>query len=171
MDTTVSEVLRFVEENGVKFVRLVFCDIFGAQKNIAIMPSQLRRAFGQGVSFDASAVRGFLDVTESDLFLVPDPGTLSVLPWRPAQGRVVRFFCGIRYPDGRPFEGDGRGLLAEAAARAGREGFTCKFGPECEFYLFTTDEEGYPTRTRTTARATATSRPATGGRTCAGRSA
>ena len=147
MDTTVSEVLRFVEENGVKFVRLVFCDIFGAQKNIAIMPSQLRRAFGQGISFDASAVRGFLDVTESDLFLVPDPGTLSVLPWRPAQGRVVRFFCGIRYPDGRPFEGDGRGLLAEAAARAGREGFTCKFGPECEFYLFTTDEEGYPTRT------------------------
>ena len=82
MDTTVSEVLRFVEENDVKFVRLVFCDIFGAQKNIAIMPSQLRRAFGQGISFDASAVRGFLDVTESDLFLVPDPGTLSVLPWR-----------------------------------------------------------------------------------------
>lgn len=121
MDTTVSEVLRFVEENGVKFVRLVFCDIFGAQKNIAIMPSQLRRAFGQGISFDASAVRGFLDVTESDLFLVPDPGTLSVLPWRPAQGRVVRFFCGIRYP-GRQAVRGGRARAARRGRRAGGAG-------------------------------------------------
>ena len=130
MDTTVSEVLRFVEENGVKFVRLVFCDIFGAQKNIAIMPAQLRRAFGQGVSL--RRVRGARlsgRGRRATCFLVPDPGTLSVLPWRPAQGRVVRFFCDIRYPDGRPFEGDGR-----AAARRGRRAgggeraITCKFG-------------------------------------------
>ncbi|MDD3429026.1 MAG: glutamine synthetase family protein [Oscillospiraceae bacterium] len=147
MNYAVHEVLQFVEENDVKFIRLTFCDIFGMQKNIAIMPSQLARAFEQGISFDASAVRGFMNVAESDLFLVPDPGTLAVLPWRPAQGRVVRFFCNILYPDGTPFEGDGRRILKDAAERAQKQGYSCKFGPECEFYLFETNEQGYPTYT------------------------
>ena len=95
MNCTASEVLQFVRENDVKFIRLAFCDIFGRQKNISIMPAELPRAFESGISFDASAIRGFLNVEESDLFLVPDPATLSVLPWRPTHGRVVRMFCNI----------------------------------------------------------------------------
>ena len=85
MDTTMSEVVQFIQENDVKFIRLAFCDIFGNQKNIAIQPTELTRAFEYGIHFNASALRGFLNVDASDLLLFPDPATLSVLPWRPAQ--------------------------------------------------------------------------------------
>ena len=117
MDTTMSEVVQFIQENDVKFIRLAFCDIFGNQKNIAIMPTELERAFEQGIHFNAAALRGFLNVEASDLLLFPDPATLSVLPWRPAQGRVVRFYCDIRYPDGTPFEGDPRQVLARTVEK------------------------------------------------------
>lgn len=147
MHYTMKEAARFIEENDVKFIRLAFCDIFGIQKNISIMPAQLPRAFEEGVSFDACAVRGFLNVEESDLFLVPDPATLSILPWRPSQGRVVRFFCDIRRPNGTPFEGDARHILREAQNRLHRRGYACRVGPECEFYLLRTNENGDPTMT------------------------
>ena len=144
MDTTMSEVVQFIQENDVKFIRLAFCDIFGNQKNIAIMPTELERAFEQGIHFNAAALRGFLNVEASDLLLFPDPATLSVLPWRPAQGRVVRFYCDIRYPDGTPFEGDGRHLLREANRRARRAGYSLTMGTASEFYLFELDENGQP---------------------------
>ena len=108
MDYTMAEVLQFIQENDVKFIRLAFCDIFGIQKNISIMPNELPRAFKTGISFDASVVKGFMNVEESDLFLCPDPATLAVLPWRPSHGRVVRFLCDIKNPGGVLFEGDGR---------------------------------------------------------------
>lgn len=145
MDYTIDEVLQFVEENDVRFVRLTFCDMFGYPKNIAIPASRLSYAFQHGVSFDASVVEGFMNVEESDLFLHPDPATLAVLPWRPQQGRVVRLFCDIKYPDGRPFEADGRYLLKKAVAYAARRGYECRTGAECEFYLFLCDDEGNPT--------------------------
>lgn len=146
MDSTQQEILQFVEENDVKFVRLAFCDLFGRLKNISIMAEELPRAFADGISFDASAVRGFMQVEESDLFLSPDPSTLSILPWRPQQGRVVRMFCDILHPDGRPFAGDGRAVLRQAIQRCQSHGFRCQIGPECEFYLFETDSEGNPTQ-------------------------
>ncbi len=147
MTYTMKEVLQFVKENDVKFIRLAFCDILGVQKNISIMPDELDRAFESGISFDASAISGFLNVENSDLFLYPDPSTLSILPWRPQQGRVVRFFCDIKHPDGRDFEGNTRNILRLAVKRAARLGFECKIGSECEFYLFETDEKGNPTDT------------------------
>ncbi len=147
MNNTVEEVLQFVRENDVKFIRLSFCDVFGAQKNISIMPNELERAFEHGITIDAAAVQGFLNLEESDLFLIPDAGTLSFLPWRPAQGRVVRFFCDIRRPDGVPFEGDGRAILKAAVQECAEKGYVCKIGAECEFYLFLTDEAGTPTDT------------------------
>lgn len=145
MNHTMTEVLEFINENDVKFIRLAFCDIFGNQKNISIMPEELPRAFDYGISFDASAISGFMNVEESDLFLVPDPVTLSVLPWRPSHGRVVRFFCDIKHPDGRPFEGDGRNILRKSILNAEAMGYSCKIGSECEFYLFQMDDKGLPT--------------------------
>lgn len=145
MNYTMTEVLEFIKENDVKFIRLAFCDIFGTQKNISIMPDELPKAFEYGISFDASAISGFMNVEESDLFLVPDPGTLSVLPWRPSNGRVVRFFCDIKHPDGTSFEGDGRSILKKAVRDAEALGYSCKIGAECEFYLFQLDEKGLPT--------------------------
>ncbi len=140
------EITQFVADNDVKFIRLAFCDIFGTQKNISIMPRELSRAFEKGISFDASSVRGFMNIEASDLLLFPDPRTLSILPWRPSQGRVVRFFCDIRYPDGRPFEGDGRHMLRQAHDDIKKLGYSVKIGTECEFYLLQNDENGLPTK-------------------------
>ena len=145
-DYTYREVMQYISENDVKFIRLAFCDIFGKQKNISIMPRELSRAFEEGISFDASAVRGFMNIEMSDLLLFPDPTTLSILPWRPSQGRVVRFFCDIKYPDGTPFEGDGRQVLRQAQEDMRRLGYSVKIGTECEFYLLRQDENGLPTK-------------------------
>ena len=145
MKSTAKEVLEFVKENEVEFIRLSFCDIFGAQKNISIMADELESAFETGVSFDAHSIRGFREITKSDLLLFPDPATLAVMPWRPGPGRVVRFYCDIKNPDGSEFEHDSRGLLKQAVNRAEKMGYVCKIGAECEFYLFKTDENGNPT--------------------------
>lgn len=147
MEITITEVLQFVEENDVKFIRLAFCDMFGTLKNISVMPDELPRAFREGIPLDASAVHGFPKKEQTDLVLVPDPRTLSVLPWRPAHGRVVRLFCDIRRPDGSPYDGDSRYLLREAAEQAADKGFSCEISPEGEFYLFVQDEAGNPTLT------------------------
>ena len=143
---TADEVFDFVEQEDVKFIRLSFCDIYGKQKNISILPSELRRAFEHGISFDASAICGFGEAVHSDLLLFPNPSTLNILPWRPTHGKVVRMFCDIRYPDGTPFERDCRMILRRAAEEAAKRGLTVRFGPEFEFYLFKTDEDGEPTR-------------------------
>lgn len=143
---TTEELLSFIEENDIKFIRLAFCDIFGIPKNISIMSNQLAHAVRHGISFDASAIAGFSNVAESDLFLVPDLDTFSLLPWRPSEGCVGRFFCNIQYPDGRPFEGDGRRVLQQAEKLAQSHGYHCLTGPECEFYLFETDAQGQPTQ-------------------------
>ena len=149
MKYTVDEVLDFVEQEDVKFIRLAFCDTFGRQKNIAILPSELRRAFADGVSFDASAIRGFTAASssgaESDLFLHPIPSTLTILPWRSLQGKVVRMFCNIRHPDGTPFAKDSRAILSRAVEAYKEKGIVVNFGSEYEFYLFETDERGKPT--------------------------
>ena len=145
MNTTASEVLKFVQENDVKFIRLSFCDIFGLQKNISFMADELHSVFENGVSFDAHAIRGFRDVKQSDLLLFPDPATLSLLPWRPGPGRVARFYCDLKNPDGSAFANDGRSILKKVLRRAEKMGYICKIGAECEFYLFKTDEDGEPT--------------------------
>ena len=140
------EVMQFVCEEGVKFIRLAFCDIFGRQKNISIQPGELERAFDTGIAFDASSIAGFGDELHSDLFLHPEPSTLVVLPWRPEHGRVVRMFCDITWPDGTPFDGDSRQLLKNAIADAEKAGCSFRFGAELEFYLFELDERGKPTK-------------------------
>ena len=142
MSYTQQEVMQFVLEEDVKFIRLTFCDVFGTLKNVSIMDSELARAFETGIAIDASAIAGFGDETHSDLFLHPDPDTLAILPWRPEQGRVVRMYCTISYPDGTPFEADSRRILKGAIAYAEAKGYTFRFGPEIEFYLFKLDEEG-----------------------------
>ena len=95
MEYTVDEIRQFTAEEDVKFLRLAFCDIFGSQKNISILPDELDRAFSYGIAFDASAVPGFGDEVHSDLFLHPDSSTLCMLPWRPDHGRVARMFCHV----------------------------------------------------------------------------
>lgn len=143
---TQEEVLDFVREEDVKFIRLAFFDLKGIQKNISIMAGQLENVFNNGVSFDASAIYGFETPEKSDLFLHPDPTTLAVLPWRPNTGKVVRMFCTISYPDGTPYKKDCRTLLANAVKKAKDSGVQFRFGTEIEFYLFKLDEKGEATK-------------------------
>lgn len=140
-----SEVIEYVKEEDVKFIKLAFSDVFGKQKNVSITDNELERAFKTGVAIDASAIKGFGDEAKSDLFLHPDPSTLSILPWRPEHGRVVRMFCDITYPDGTPFECDSRLILKKAVKAAEKKGLTFSFGSELEFYLFKLDENGNKT--------------------------
>ena len=140
------EVMQYVQEEDVKFIRLAFCDVFGKQKNISIMPEELPRAFEYGIAIDASAIEGFGDETHSDLLLHPDADTLMPLPWSPEHGRVVRMFCTISYPDGRTFECDSRSILKQAGQDAEKAGFQFFFGAEQEFYLFNLDDNGNPTK-------------------------
>ena len=140
------EVIQYVQEEDVKFIRLAFCDVFGKQKNISIMPEELPRAFEYGIAIDASAIAGFGDENHSDLFLHPDADTLMPLPWRPEHGCVVRMFCNITYPDGKIFECDTRSILKKAIQDAKNAGYQFFFGAEQEFYLFNLDDNGNPTK-------------------------
>ncbi len=146
MNYSPQEIMQFIAEEDVQFIRLAFCDIYGRPKNISIMPQELPRAFEQGIAFDGSAIAGFRSVVHSDLFLRPDPSTLSILPWRPEHGRVVRMYCNIYEFDGTPYEMDTRYLLCNAIRAAAQEGYRFQFGSESEFYLFERDNEGQPTR-------------------------
>jgi glutamine synthetase len=145
MNYTPDEVMQYVLEEDVKFVRMAFCDVYGKQRNVAIMAGELPRAFDHGIAFDASAVSGFDMDERSDLFLRPNADTLKELPWRPQSGRVAHMFCDIVHPDGTRFDGDTRALLRQAVADAAAKGFAFRFGTEMEFYLFKLDEQGRPT--------------------------
>lgn len=144
---TQEEVLDYVKEEDVKFVRLAYFDLSGKQKNATIMASELPRAFENGVAFDASAIPDFEEANRADLFLFPDASTLSVLPWRPSSGKVIRMFCDIRRSDGSPYEKDCRHLLTSAAKKIKAEcGVDLQIGTEFEFYLFKLDENGEATK-------------------------
>ena len=139
---TYEDVIEFCEEQDVRFIRLSYFDIYGIQKNVSVLPTELKRAFTEGISFDASAIDGFLDEVHSDLFLYPDPNTMSILPWRSMDGSVIRMYCDIKYPDGTPFERDVRYILKKAVNKAKEMEIRINFGSEFEFYLFKQDENG-----------------------------
>lgn len=139
------EVLQYVAEEDVKFIRLAFCDVFGKPKNISVMPCELERAFAAGVPVDSSEIDGFGGAGGCDVYLHPDPDTLTVLPWRPEHGRVVRMFCTVSDENGKELENDPRTVLKNAVAAAKEKGYTFLFASEAEFYLFCRDENGDPT--------------------------
>ena len=146
MDKKANErALAFIEEQDVRFVKLAFCDIFGQLKNISISASSLAKAMEKGVSLNAASVRGFLNIDDSDLLLFPDPDSVTILPWRPADGRVARFFCEIRHSDGTPFEGDVRTMLKTYEKSLRDANIALQARTECEFYLFKKDADGNPT--------------------------
>ena len=139
------DIARVIEEEDVKFIRMQFVDVLGQLKNVAITASQLSRALDGRVSIDGSSIEGFTDVIASDQFLVPDLDTFCIYPWRPQRGKVARLICDVYNPDGTPFVGDPRAVLKRVIRRAEKMGYTLNVGPECEFFLFQTDEEGMPT--------------------------
>ena len=142
---TKDDIFRMVEEEDVEFIRLQFTDIFGTLKNIAITSSQLEKALDNKCMFDGSSVEGFVRIEESDMYLYPDYDTFEIFPWRPQQGKVARLICDVYTPDGKPFEGDPRWILKKTIKEANEMGYRFDVGPECEFFLFHTDDNGLPT--------------------------
>lgn len=146
MRYSVDEVMKYIEEEDVKFIRLAFLDAFGVQKNISVMPGEVKKAFDDGAPINARIIAGFRESAFASLYLRPDPDTMAILPWRPDSGRVLRMFCGLYTPDGEPCASDTRQVLKQAIAAARAAGVEFRFGTETEFYLFTNDEDGRPTK-------------------------
>lgn len=142
---TREDILRMVEEEDVGFIRLQFTDIFGMMKNIAVTAHQLERALDNQVIFDGSSIEGFARIEDSDMYLYPDLNTFEIFPWRPQQGKVARLICDVYKADRTEFESDPRYILKRVLAEAKEMGYTFDVGPECEFFLFHTDEDGLPT--------------------------
>lgn len=142
---TKEDILQLVQDEDVEFIRLQFTDIMGNLKNVAITSSQLEKALENKCMFDGSSIEGFVRIEESDMYLYPDFSTLEIFPWRPQQGKVARLICDVYRPNGEPFEGDPRYVLRRAIREAEKMGYTFAVGPECEFFLFHTDENGLPT--------------------------
>jgi len=149
---TREEILRLIQEENVQFIRMQFTDLFGQLKNVAITVSQIERALDGEIMLDGSSIQGSVRVEESDQYLKPDLNTFAILPWRPQYGKVARMICNVHNPDGSPFAGDPRNVLKQALQTVEDMGLALNVGPELEFFLFLTDEEGNPS-TRTADRA------------------
>lgn len=142
---TKKDIMKLVEEEDVEFIRLQFTDMFGTLKNVAITSSQLEKALNNKCMFDGSSIEGFARIEESDMYLYPDLDTMAIFPWRPQQGKVARLICDVYCPDGTPFEGDPRYVLKKEIAKAAELGYEFNVGPECEFFLYHTDDNSQPT--------------------------
>jgi glutamine synthetase len=141
---TKAEVLEQAAARGVRFVRLQFTDILGVLKNVEIPVDELEKALDNEIMFDGSSIEGFVRIEESDMYLIPDPATFAVFPWKDQEGITARLICDVYTADGEPFAGDPRSVLKRAIAAASQRGFTMMAGPECEFFLFPLDATGQP---------------------------
>ena len=142
---TREEILQMVEEEDVEFIRLQFTDMYGAIKNIAVTARELPRALDNRCMINGEQVAGMDMEKGSDLYLSPILDTFAILPWRPQQGKVARMICDLYFPDGTPYKNSPRYILENVAGKAQEEGYTCYIDPECEFFLFHTDDNGNPT--------------------------
>ena len=142
---TREEILQMVEEEDVEFIRLQFTDMYGAIKNIAVTTRELPRALDNQCIVNGEQIAGMNGENGTDLYLRPVLGTFSILPWRPQQGKVARMICDLYCPDGKPYKNSPRYILENTATKAEAEGYTCFIDPECEFFLFHTDDDGKPT--------------------------
>lgn len=140
-----NEILQLVKEEDVEFIRLQFTDMFGTLKNVAVTAGQLERAMDNQYKFDGSSLYGNQCRGEEDMYLHPDLDTFVILPWRPQQGKVARLLCDVCKGDGKPFNADSRSILKRVVEAAGKKGYQFMVDPECEFFLFHTDENGIPT--------------------------
>lgn len=139
-----ADVLRIVDEQQIRFVSLWFTDITGIVKSILLPVRELEDVLTNGIHFDGSSIEGFARVAESDMLLVPDLATFTILPWTQSENATARLICTVHTPQGDPFIGDPRNALLTALRSAEEMGFTFKTGMELEFFLFRTDEEGRP---------------------------
>ncbi|HEX3924844.1 MAG TPA: glutamine synthetase beta-grasp domain-containing protein, partial [Streptosporangiaceae bacterium] len=138
MFTNGDEVLRFIEAEGVEFVDVRFCDLPGTVQHFTVPAGSFDdNVFSDGLMFDGSSIRGFQQIHESDMLLLPDATTAVVDPFRTRKTLNLTFF--VHDPlTGEPYSRDPRNIArkAEDYLRGTGTGDTAFFGPEAEFYIF-----------------------------------
>lgn len=144
---TKDDIRRIAKEEDVKFLRLMFTDLYGTIKNVEVPISQLDKLLDNKLMFDGSSIDGFVRIEESDMWLYPDLSTWMIFPWGNEHGKVARIICEVYNADRTPFYGDPRNNLIRILDEMKELGFTdFNIGPEPEFFLFKLDSEtGKPT--------------------------
>ncbi|MFN2939612.1 glutamine synthetase family protein [Lachnospiraceae bacterium YH-ros2226] len=149
---TKEDILHMIDEEDVKFIRLQFADFFGVLRNIAVTGAQIKKALDGSCSIDGFHIRGAKALGYRNIYLMPDLDTFAILPWRPQNGKVARFLCDLTDREGNLLPESPRTILRQQLKRAEEKGLYIELNPECEFFLFDTDENGLPTN-QTTERA------------------
>lgn len=142
---TKREILELIEDEDIKFIRLQFTDVFGNLKNIAVTANQLERVLNNHYTLPNSALFDGYSYGDEDMYLYPDLDSFVILPWRPQHGKVARFLCDIYQKDRTPYDMSPRTILKKVIAAGAEKGYTFYVNPNCEFFLFHTDENGIPT--------------------------
>ena len=142
-DELKAKVLETAKKENVKFIRAQFVDINGTLKSTAVPVDRLEDILDAGIGFDGSSILGYTPIHESDMILMPDPGTFAILPWRSAKDeKVARLICDVYLGNKKRFEGDPRYVAQRASANAEDIGYIYNCGPELEFFLFQKDDNG-----------------------------
>ena len=138
MFTNADEVLRFLGDHKVEFVDVRFCDLLGTMQHFTVPTESFdQKVFTDGLMFDGSSIRGFQQIHESDMLLLPDPSTATLDPFRTHKTLNLTFF--VQDPlTGEPYSRDPRNVArkAEDYLRGSGVADTVYFGPEAEFYIF-----------------------------------
>ena len=137
--------LAAMKESKVQFLRLIFTDIMGQNKNVEVPASQFSKALRGEIMFDGSSIEGFTRIEESDMLLVPDLRSYALFPFEDGRGKVARLICDIYNADRTPFAGCPRLALRRTLARFEQAGLMPVCGPELEFFLFQKDVGGKAT--------------------------
>lgn len=143
---TKDEIRQMVKDEDIRFLRVKFTDLLGTIKSVDLPVSQLDKLMDNKIMFDGSSIDGFVRIEESDMYLYPDMSTWLVFPWGADHGKVARVICSVHMTDGTPFSGDPRNNLKRVVKEMQKMGFkSFNIGPEPEFFLFKTDDNGNPT--------------------------
>lgn len=143
---TKDEIRQMVKDEDIRFLRVMFTDLLGTIKSVDLPVSQLDKLMDNKIMFDGSSIDGFVRIEESDMYLYPDMSTWLVFPWGADHGKVARVICSVHMTDGTPFSGDPRNNLKRVVKEMQKMDFkSFNIGPEPEFFLFKTDDNGNPT--------------------------
>ncbi|MBC8425567.1 glutamine synthetase, partial [bacterium] len=137
--------LERMRKDKVRFLRLMFSDIQGCNKNVEVPESQFEKSLQGEIMFDGSSIEGFSRIEESDMLLVPDLNSYVIFPFEEIQGKVARLICNVYNADRTPFAGCPRLTLQRTIAKLDQMGLRPVCGPEVEFFLFEKDRNGEPT--------------------------
>jgi glutamine synthetase len=137
---TSRDVMESIPKEEVKFIDFQFTDVPGRLRHVTIPTEMMKeKLFDEGLDkLDGSSVKGFVEIQESDMMLLPDASTWGVIPWMDAATKTGRLICNVnRGYAGGPFSRDPRNIARKAEEAIRQAGFSeSLWGPEIEFFVF-----------------------------------